>query len=181
MTTMLHPRTAEVLAHLRDAQAEMQALLALVPAAHAATVVRDGTWSVAQIIEHLAMVEDGTGRLIAKLIKQAEGSTETEESAVLPTLARFHVEDASVRRIVAPDMVAPRAGLPLATTVPAQQIARERLMAAFEASSGRALGQVIQPHPVLGPLNGYQWGIFVAQHQRRHLVQLRDVLAAVPA
>ncbi|WP_026848534.1 DinB family protein [Gemmatimonas phototrophica] len=179
MTTTPHPRIEEVLTQLRDAQSDMQALLARVPATHSQTVVREGTWSAAHIVEHLAIVEDGTGRLVSKLIKQAEGTTETESAPILPTLARFHVEDSSVRRIEAPDMVAPRAGLSLDTAVQTQQVARERVIAAYAAASGRALAEVSAPHPILGPLNGYQWGIFIAQHQRRHLVQLRAVLAAL--
>jgi hypothetical protein len=179
MTTTLHPRIEEVLTHLRDAQSDMQALLARVPATHSQTVVREGTWSVAQIVEHLAIVEDGIGRQVSKLIKQAEGTTETASDPILPTMARFHVEDSSVRRIEAPDMVAPRSALSLDAAMQAQQVARDRVIAAYTAASGRALAEVTAPHPILGLLNGYQWGMFIAQHQRRHLVQVRALLAAL--
>jgi hypothetical protein len=31
---------------------------------------------------------------------------------------------------------------------------------------------------VLGALDGYQWALFLAQHQRRHVPQLRAILDA---
>ena len=76
-------------------------------------------------------------------------------------------------------MVAPRSALSLDAAMQAQQVARDRVIAAYTAASGRALAEVTAPHPILGLLNGYQWGMFIAQHQRRHLVQVRALLAAL--
>jgi hypothetical protein len=130
------------------------------------------------VVEHLAIVEDGTGRLVSKLIKQADGTTEGETTPVTSSLDPFRVWDPSARPIEAPPMVQPTSTASLAEARAAQATARERLMAAFAAGSGRALGSVKHPHPLLGPLDVYQWGLFVAHHQRRHCTQIRDILAA---
>jgi hypothetical protein len=40
---------------------------------------------------------------------------------------------------------------------------------------GLALGRVTRAHPTLGPLNRYQWVLFVGQHEARHAAQLQDI------
>jgi hypothetical protein len=33
-------------------------------------------------------------------------------------------------------------------------------------------------HPMFGPLDGWQFALFVARHEERHLDQLRELLAS---
>lgn len=178
----LHPRIAEVLAALTDAQREMDALITTirdtVPAEQWARVPDMGGWSVTQVVEHLAIVEDGAGRLVSKLIKQTGDAVETDTTPVAPGLERYRIWDPSGRRIEAPDMVTPKGALSLEDAHAAQQQARARVIEAYRAASGRALGSVSAPHPALGPLDAYQWGHMTAQHQRRHVTQIRSILAA---
>lgn len=179
MTTMpLHPRIVEVIDALTDAQRLMQETLDHIPAAQREAPALPDTWSIAQIVEHLLMVEDGSGRLISKLLAQTADTIESDDSTLAHSLDRFQVSN-PVRRIVAPPMVTPAAQLSLEQARTGQAVARERVMAAYRQASGRALATVEAPHPVLGPLNGYQWGWFLAQHQRRHVVQMHAVLAAL--
>ncbi|MCO4099076.1 MAG: DinB family protein [Gemmatimonas sp.] len=58
MTDLLPPRIHELLTELDRTQQAMRAVLASLPPEHANTVVRDGSWSVAQVVEHLLLVED---------------------------------------------------------------------------------------------------------------------------
>jgi len=46
---------------------------------------------------------------------------------------------------------------------------------------GLALGEVIQPHLVLGPINIYQWLLFVGSHEARHTAQVREIAAQLNA
>jgi hypothetical protein len=36
-------------------------------------------------------------------------------------------------------------------------------------------------HPVLGPIDLYQWILFVAVHEARHTAQIREIAAALAA
>jgi hypothetical protein len=56
---------------------------------------------------------------------------------------------------------------------------RAALRAAALAGDGLALGEVIQPHLVLGPINLYQWLLFVGGHEVRHTAQVREIAAAL--
>lgn len=173
----LHPRIQEVIAELEAAQAEMHAALAAVPADLHTVRPDDGTWSIAEVVEHLMILEDSTGRLIGSMLKQLEGTTDTETEAIAPTMARFQV-DKPIRKLAAPDMVKP-SGVPLAQALEKQSASRDRLIGSLKAGSGRALNTKTYPHPFLGELNGYQWALLIAQHQRRHLVQIDSIMQAV--
>lgn len=173
-----HPRIREVVTTLRDAQRAMEAWLDALPAAHRTVRLQPEVWSIADILEHLAMVEDGSGRRIGALIKEAAGTEDIATSPMAPTLELFRVWQ-PVRPIVAPPMVTPSGALDYDAALAAQRAARMRLMAAYDAASGRDLAAVTAPHPALGALNAYQWGLFVAQHQQRHLHQMRTVASTL--
>ena len=176
---MLHPRIAEVVTALALAQQEMYTTLAQLPMDRVEATPPIGGWTLAQVIDHLAIVEDGGGRLIGKLLKAAEGTIETSQEPIAPTLERFQIWHPS-QPIVAPEMVAPAARPAVADAIARQSMARSRLLTALEEASGRDLAAVTAPHPVIGPLNAYQWALVTAQHQRRHLVQLRTIATSFP-
>jgi hypothetical protein len=171
----LHPRIAEVTTELRDAQAEMLALLETLPPEALHRTAPDGGWTVAQVVEHLQILEDSAGRLIGSMLKQLEGTVDTETDAIAPTMARFQVWK-PVTKLTAPETVRPAGEAPTADCVAKQSAARDRLIGALEQGSGRALHAATFPHPFLGTLSGYQWALLVAQHQRRHLFQIRTIV-----
>ena len=173
-----HPRIREVITILRDAQAAMERWLDALPSAQRTVRPAAGGWSVADVVEHLAMVEDGSGRRIGSLIKSAADTREMATDPIAPTLELFRVWQPT-RPVVAPPMVTPTGALDYDAARAAQRTARERLMAAYGAASGLDLAAVTAPHPVLGPLNAYQWGVFIAQHQQRHLHQMQTLASTL--
>lgn len=170
----IHPRVAEVIAALEATQQELVQLLATIPADRIDAPSTDERWSVAQNVEHLAAVEDGVGRMISKLIKQIaeSGARETESSSILNSLDQFRVWETR-KRIQAPESVAPKASLSTADALAQFIAARTKLIDALRRGSGLALASVTAPHPAVGPINVYQWGLVNAQHVQRHLTQIR--------
>lgn len=173
-----HPRIREVLTSLRDAQAATDTWLDELDPSFRAQHPAEGGWSISHVVEHLAMVEDGSGRRIGALIKETVGTDDGETSPIAPSMERFRVWQ-PIRPVVAPPMVTPTGTVGFDEARHAQQTARARLMAAFDAASGRDLASVSAPHPALGVLNAYQWGLFIAHHQHRHLHQMRSILSTL--
>jgi DinB superfamily len=173
-TSAPHPRIAELLGELEDARRELLAVVAeLTPEQRDAPPAGD-LWSVAEILEHLCVVEDSGGRLLSKLMKQAQanGAFEVESSSVLGVMDAFKLMD-TTKRIIAPEIVVPRAGTTAVESLQRLAAIRERTVTALVQGSGLALGTVSWPHPLFGPLTGYQWILTIALHERRHAAQIR--------
>ena len=179
-----HPRLAELTALLADHRAALLAVVDTVPAA--ARERRPPTaadaWSVAEVLDHLAKVEGGTARLLARRIARAResgvGADEGEDS-VRDRMDRFDVAGGKVRR-TAPELVAPQAGVAAADALAALAASREALLATIRDADGVDLTQVYATHGAFGELDGYQWLLFVGQHEARHTRQIaavRDALA----
>ncbi|MGH7630879.1 MAG: DinB family protein, partial [Gemmatimonadales bacterium] len=177
----LHPRLAELVALLAETRAELLAAMAGVPAADAARRPRSDAWSVAEIAEHLRLVEDGIGRTLGSLAKQADPDAlgpETETASVLGALDRYRVEERR-SRVRAPEPVRPGDDPDLGSALRALGESRRGLLALIERVNGLALGRLGYPHPLLGPLSFYEWLLFLGQHERRHAAQARDVMSVL--
>jgi hypothetical protein len=178
----LHPRIAEVVDELEDSHRELVTLVASIPEDRRDLAASDSRWSIAQQIEHLAIVEDGIGRLLSKLIKQvvAVDARETHTESIRHAIDHLRVVK-PIHRIVAPEGVAPTGEVTAGDALERLTAARTRVIGAVQSASGYDLSSVSAPHPILGPLTAYQWALFVAHHERRHLTQIRAVAGMADA
>src|SRR5258708_34440872 len=81
------------------------------------------------------------------------------------------------RRRNAPEEVRPDGSLNAASAWTALEQPRAALRAAVLPADGLALSDVVKPHLVLGPINIYQWLLFVGSHEARHTAQVREIAA----
>ena len=177
-----HPRIVELLMALDASRAELVALLATVDHETLNKPSGGDTWSIAEVLEHLTMVEDGAGRLITKLHREVEASgiRETKSTSILDINSDFQVGGAEIR-IAAPERVAPKGGVAPEESIQKLREIRSRLEQALLLASGWDLSAASHPHPLFGPLSGYQWALLVAQHERRHIRQLKRILKSEAA
>lgn len=174
MTAMLHPRLAEIQGELDRTRESLLAVLAHTPADAAAQRPCADGWSIAEIVEHLLIVENGIGRLLGRLSRQAETlGPETSTASIIPSLDRFALRDVR-RRIESPAAVAPTGNVTIDEAVTGLAESRRRIVELVHRVSGRALGELAAPHPVFGSFTFYQWLLFLAQHEERHTLQIRE-------
>jgi hypothetical protein len=177
----MHPRSEEVLNYLDQTRTELRAAVDSVPAHARNTQPAADQWSVAQVLDHLAIVHGLVAAGVGKSIAAARGTglgPETATTSVLNTIPTERILDRS-RRVQAPEAILPRADVDAETAWTELEQAHEKLRAALLSGDGLALEQVIQPHPVLGPLNMYQWVLFNGSHEARHTLQVREIGAAL--
>ena len=175
---MMHPRLAELSEHLAQQRRQLLELAAEVPDDRWRIRPAEGRWSVSEILEHLYRVERGATGVIAKRIAKARAEghpPETETSSVLGTLDRFQVSHLN-RKLVAPELVTPTENPDRETAERQLAESRAALVAAMEQGDGLALGEIRHTHLRFGELDLYQWILFIAQHERRHTAQLREVV-----
>jgi hypothetical protein len=135
-------------------------------------------WSPAECVEHLAIVE----AFLLKNIQQL-GPNPADSSDVLAGCAGK--EEIIAKRV-------PRRGVKAMAPEPVRPTGRfshpADLLALFSATRDRTLDYARTtsdpirthtfPHFVFGPLDGYQWLIFIAAHTERHLAQMLEVTEA---
>lgn len=173
----MHPRIAELLDYAQAQRVALFEALSLIPESERDRRCNAETWSAAEVLEHLHLVESGIARLLTRSLERARAAglePENQVGSVLATLDGLRLTDGS-RRMSAPESVMPRGELTAAEGVVALTESRQVLLAALLEADGLALGQVTRVHPTLGPLNLYQWVLFVGQHEARHAGQLQDL------
>lgn len=177
---MAHPRVQELLDELTHRRAELrEAVDTIAPELRDRRPAPD-RWSVAEVLEHLAIVETRVvDRLAAKLAEaRAAGiHAETDTTPVMPTVDMARLLDRS-RAVTAPEVLHPR-GLTADAAWAALEQSRHRFRQTLDSGDGLALGTLTMQHPALGQLTLYQWIGSMAGHEARHAAQIREIGAAL--
>ena len=178
----MHTRLAEAMDYVEEKRKELLQSFDGVPGDRLCRRATPDGWSVAEILEHLRMVEAGVARLITKRVGQAREAGLGEErstDSVLPTFEQYRARlDSAV--LEAPATVLPRANIDISEDVEGLESSREALRAAAVSANGLSIGEIKHTHPVLGEIDLYQWLIFVGQHEGRHRKQIERTLNSIP-
>jgi hypothetical protein len=152
------------------------------PSSRLSRRVTKDSWSVAEILDHLRMVESGVARLIAKRVGQAREAglgAEKSTASVMPSFDRYSAQLESAV-LKSPEVVLPRTDVDFKEALVGLESSHEALRAAAVSANGLALGEIKHTHAVLGELDLYQWLIFVGQHEGRHRKQIERTLKSIP-
>ncbi len=178
----MHARLAEAMDFVEEKRNELLQSFAGVTGDRLCQRVTPDAWSVAEILDHLRMVEAGVARLITKRVAQAREAGLGEERSterVLPTFDqhRARLENAMMQ---SPATVVPRPNIDINEAVDGLEGSREALRAAAVSANGLAIGEIRHTHAILGELDLYQWLIFVGHHEGRHRKQIERTLSSIP-
>jgi DinB superfamily len=130
-------------------------------------------WSVAECIEHIIVVETSILGAIEKTVRQPADLPKNalEDAALLAKVA-----DRS-ERVKGPERLMPTGRWSHDELFGEFEAARRRT-AEFAANTDTSLRESGFPHPVLGPLDCYQWLLLIAAHGERHRAQAEEVMAS---
>jgi hypothetical protein len=178
----MHARLAETMDYVEEKRKELLQSLAGASSNRLSLRVVKDSWSVAEILDHLRMVESGVARLITKRVGQAREAGLGEEKSTVSVMPSFDKYSALLEGTVlkSPEMVLPRAEVEFKEALEGLESSREALRAAVVSADGLALGEIKHNHVVLGELDLYQWLIFVGQHEQRHRKQIERTLKSIP-
>ena len=174
----MHTRLAEVADYLESTRSTVLGEIDGVAPERLTATPAAGGWSAAQILDHLQRVEGICARVMGKALSAAisEGlGPEDSTESLLDSLDRFRITLTDTP-LDAPDSVVPHSAPPVEELVPNLRATRDSLRSVLRDANGLAIGTVILQHPRLGQINLYQWALFVAQHERRHVPQLQRAL-----
>ena len=131
-----------------------------------------GTWSVAEVLEHLYLTYAGTTKAFERCLKAGQplASPITLKQRVGITLVTELGYFPKGRK--APERATPRGMSPekLMADIGPQIAAMDKLIAQCEAQYGAR--KKVLDHPILGPLTARQWRKFHWVHGRHHMKQI---------
>lgn len=133
------------------------------------------SWSVAEILEHLATVEHSVAKLIAT--RGREPVPEQSEPAVPLDDARVARLRNRARRIDVPDRMRPVGTMDAAAAAQALVVSRAALLDAISHADPVALEQRSYVHAIVGRIVLRDWIAFIAHHEARHADQIREIAA----
>jgi uncharacterized damage-inducible protein DinB len=130
-------------------------------------------WSIAEVLEHLATVERGVAKLIAKRGRQ----TPAPDQAPAQPLddARIAQLRGREERRQAPEFVRPSGTMSAADALRALEETRAGLRQAILDADPVSLDSCTHPHPVLGSITLRDWLNFIAHHEARHAAQISEI------
>jgi hypothetical protein len=165
-----------ILEKLARAQRELLRAADAVPADLWKTPPRTGTWSAAEVMAHVMIVE--------RMVIGAADRIFTKNPRRTPMLKRFRLPfvlaEVRVVRMKTPIPVDPKLLREKEVMFAELRGVRERTVALIEETRKRDLRVYRWRHPFLGSLNAYEWFLFLASHQIRHEKQMREIAADLP-
>jgi hypothetical protein len=168
-----------VVAHLERTRDAFVAITRGLTAAQFGFTSEPGRWSIAEIVEHVALVELRTLDLVVNKLPLAPPPSEGKVTG----LARFTRLDAVIptreqRRVTAPEALVPKGTWPDPDASMAAFLdARARSVAAAAAVGDETLAHVF-PHRLLGEFDAEEWLYFTAVHTARHTAQVEEIKRA---
>jgi hypothetical protein len=174
----MHPRIQELLDYFELHGREVREAVASVPAHLRDTKPGDGGWSVAEVLEHLSIVDRRVASLLTRQVAAARANGVGPDAETSSVVASFANPDGIVdrdRKIVSPEPVRPTGTLDSASAQRALEQSRAAIASALRDANGVSLENLVQSHVVFGPLNMYHWIVAMALHEDRHAAQIREI------
>ena len=169
-------RSSQALLVLLDHErANLMAQFERVPVARRAVRASEGAWSAVEIVEHVARVEAGVVKMIAKGGEMPRTATAAEIASAQMTPERIAAVRGRDVKLSAPERVHPTGTLSRGMAIDHLAAARAGLRAAVDAADPAVLDGILFPHPFIGPLTLRAWVALVAHHDARHAEQLAEV------
>ena len=170
---------ADIRTTLATDRAALRCAVDRVPAAMRQQKPAPDRWSVAEVLEHLGLVEGRVAMFFGPLLQDAPTlGVDTQTGAT--ALDRTSLRDRD-NKIVAPPPIQPTGSLSAEDAWTILQETRVKLLAMLDVAEAerRDLAQISRQHPVLGPLDGYQWVAAIGGHEERHTLQIHEIADAL--
>jgi len=131
-------------------------------------------WSVAEVLEHIALVEDGLFQNVTnKVMKSAAGAADRDVAKIDATVLAV-LPDRSNKEQAPPPFV-PNGRWTATEALDHFLKSRATTIAFLESTPD--LRAHVSDSPLLGPLDAYEWLLFMAGHSERHTKQILEVKA----
>jgi hypothetical protein len=161
-------------------RARLKELVSSLTEAQTSTLPEGEKWTVAQIVEHVAMVDGSAMRICAKLLKKAQDSGKTSDGHVVISDNFLQKgSEIATMKVEAPEFVHPTEEKTIAESLDkldenAAQLQEMREL--FESLDG---SEFKFPHPFFGEISAQEWLALKGGHEMRHIKQIEKLLTKI--
>jgi hypothetical protein len=177
---MIYHSVAEIFDSIDETRARLKERLAGLNTAQENFRPSSGGWSIAEIVEHLAILEGRLLSMMTVMVNKAEKSglqRSAEDSQFNPVSLEQVFERSCQEKYIAPEAVQPQGGVAITDSLERLQQSRASLRASQTRFESTDLTAARYPHPAFGPLDLYQWLVMIGIHEERHLRQIEALMA----
>ncbi len=175
---MIYHTIADILSANEKAQEKFVAAVSGLREAQEDFRPAESQWTIAEIVEHVSIVNDGFLRITHKLLKEAEAAGKHPRADLNIGHTSLDENGEQRRPSQAPERVRPQGGVRVADSLAKMQAT----LAGFAEIRSRLeavdLSEPGFPHPALGQFNAYQWMVLLGEHEDRHRGQIDRLKAA---
>jgi uncharacterized damage-inducible protein DinB len=137
-------------------------------------------WTAANLVEHIALVENGITRISAKLLAEAQAAGEKASGEA--KISEEFLQKASwgrTQKFEAPERTHPTGNLTIAESLAKLDENRPKL------EELRPLFETVEcsdfkfPHPAFGDMSAHEWLALTGGHELRHIAQIKNLLRQI--
>ena len=170
-------RIADIFAENDAVRADLKRLLAKISDDQAALILEGEKWTIAEIVEHISIVDEGASKICSKLLGKPDGQRSQRVDAKPAVSEKFsmHLAEMNEVKLDAPERVQPTGAVSISDSMMRLDGNRKRLRE-LQPSFESAQNEATFPHPYFGEMSAVEWLILIGRHESRHLTQIRKVL-----
>ena len=158
----------------------LKQLVESLPDEKATALPDDEKWSVAEIVEHIAIVDESTAKICAKLLTKARDAGQTSDGAVVITESFLQKgSEIAGMKVEAPEFVRPTGTKSIAESLARLDQTAERVEQLRELFASVNGTELKFPHPFFGEISAQEWLALKGGHEMRHIKQIEKVLAKI--
>lgn len=137
-------------------------------------------WSVANLVEHVAIVENGITRICAKLLTeaQAKGAAAGGEAKISEDFLQ-KLSWGRTQKFEAPERVHPGGKMTIAESLAKLDENRQKLEDLRPLFESVECSDFKFPHPAFGDMSAHEWFALIGGHEFRHIEQIKKLLSQI--
>ncbi len=139
-------------------------------------------WTLAALVEHIAIVEDGMTKICGKLLAQAQSENKSADgSAKFSSSFLEGIAGLGDRKVEAPERVRPTGAQTISESIAKLEENRRSLNELRPMFEQFDSSEHTFPHPAFGQLTACDWLALIGGHEGRHIRQINNLLEKVNA
>jgi hypothetical protein len=170
----VHLISVQLLHQLEQSRLALRIALDAVPESQHENRPAPERWSVAEVLEHLALVERRSSLVLRGVAQKSRAGVSMTSAPDARDFPKHLLLDRT-RKITAAEAVRPSGTVSVKQSLPMLEAARDEVKLLISQSGEEVFQAHAYEHPVFGPLNFRQWIEFLAGHEARHTAQIAEI------